>query len=144
MDARIHDVLTRAARIAPGQCGATLGDEQRTFGELDAGSSQAAHRLAAEGVAAWDRVVWWGPTDLVALEVCYGVTKLGAALAPINPGFTGTEATTAIEYLRPRVIVVHPSFEERAREIAGSLGVRVVVTTSGWLQGAATAPPPRR
>ena len=52
VDARIHDVLTRAARIAPGQCGATLGDEQRTFGELDAGSSQAAHRLAAEGVAA--------------------------------------------------------------------------------------------
>ena len=46
--------------------------------------------------------MWWGPTDLGALDVCYGVTKLGAALAPINPGFTETEARTAIEYLRPR------------------------------------------
>ena len=92
MDVRIHDILTRAARVAPAQCGATLGDEQRTFGELDAGSNQAAHRLAAEGVAPSDRVVWWGPTDLGALDVCYGVTKLGAALAPINPGFTETRS----------------------------------------------------
>ena len=47
-----------------------------------------------------DRVVWWGPTDLAALDVGDGVTKLGAALAPINPGFTESEATTAIEYAR--------------------------------------------
>lgn len=143
MDVRIHDVLARAARVAPAQCGATLGDEQRTFAELDAGSNRAAHRLAAGGVAPLDRVVWWGPTDLGALEVCYGVTKLGAALAPINPGFTEGEAATAIEYLRPRVVVAHPSYADRARSVADPLGVRVVTTVGDWLQGAATAPLPR-
>ena len=143
MDVRIHDILTRAARVAPERCAATLGDEQRTFAELDTASNQAAHRLAAEGVAPLDRVVWWGPTDLVALELCYGVTKLGAALAPINPGFTESEASTAIEYLRPRVVVAHPGYEAPARSIAGSLGVPVVVTDSGWLAAAASTPLPR-
>jgi fatty-acyl-CoA synthase len=143
VDARIHDILTRAAAIAPARCGATLGDDQRTFAELDAGSNRAAHRLAHAGVAHLDRVVWWGPTDLAALDVCYGATKLGAALAPINPGFTEGEATTAIDYLRPRVVVAHPIYEEPARAIATSLGLPVVVTHPDWLSGAASTPLPR-
>ncbi|MEX1007748.1 MAG: class I adenylate-forming enzyme family protein [Acidimicrobiia bacterium] len=143
MDVRIHDILTRAARLAPTQLAATLGDDQRTLAELSSGSNRAAHRLAGEGVAPLDRVVWWGPTDLAALELCYGVTKLGAALAPINPGFTETEATSAIEYLRPRIVVAHPTYEDLARSIAGPLGLDVVTTTVDWLQGAATTPLPR-
>jgi acyl-CoA synthetase (AMP-forming)/AMP-acid ligase II len=143
VDVRIHDILTRAAAVAPTRCGVTLGDEQRTFADLDAGSNRAAHRLAAEGVAPLDRVVWWGPTDLAALDVCYGVTKLGAALAPINPGFTEGEATTAVEYLRPRIVVAHPSYEVPARSIADALGLRVVVTSPGWLDGASNTPLPR-
>lgn len=143
MDVRIHDILGRAARLAPTQLGATLGDEQRTFAELDAGSNRAAHRLASEGVAKLDRVVWWGPTDLAALSLGYGVTKLGAALAPINPGFTESEAASAIDYLAPRVVVAHPTYEEAARSIAGPLELPVVVTTADWLQGASTTALPR-
>ena len=38
MDVRIHDILARAAaRCSPTRIGATLGDEPRTFAELDAG-----------------------------------------------------------------------------------------------------------
>ncbi len=88
--------------------------------------------------------MWWGPTDLVALELGYGTSKVGAALAPINPGFTETEAAGAIEYLRPDLVVTHPSCEEQAREVAGPLGLRVVVTTTDWLEGAATVVPPRQ
>ena len=51
----------------------------------------------AEGVAPLDRVVWWGPTALDALELGYGTTKVGAALAPINPNFTEPEAAAALE-----------------------------------------------
>jgi fatty-acyl-CoA synthase len=143
VDVRIHDILTHAARVAPGQLAATLGDDRRTFAELDAGSNQVAHRLAAGGVAPRDRVVWWGPTDLDALELCYGVTKLGAALAPINPGFTESEAAGAVEYLRPRVVVAHPTHDAVARSITAPLGVPVVTTTADWLQGAATTAHPR-
>ena len=138
MDVRIHDILTHAARLAPGRRGATLGDDERTFAQLDAGSNRAAHRLAGDGVAHLDRVVWWGPTDLAALELAYGVSKLGAALAPINPGFTEAEAVTAMEYLRPRVVVAHPSYGDIARAVVEPLGLPVLTTTSDWLDGAAS------
>ena len=108
MDVRIHDILTRAARLTPTRVAATLDDARRTFAEIDASSNQAAHRLRGEGVQHRDRVAWWGPTDLTALDVCYGTTKLGAALAPINPASTETEATSALEYLRPRVRANRP------------------------------------
>ena len=108
MDVRIHDLLARTALVQPHRIGATLGDDTRTFAELDAGANRAAHRLAAEGVAPLDRVVWWGPTALDALELGYGASKAGAVLAPVNPNFTEPEAIEALETLTPRLVVTHP------------------------------------
>jgi fatty-acyl-CoA synthase len=143
VDVRIHDILTRAASLTPSRRAVTLGEEQRTFVELDRTSTQAAHRLAAERVGRGDRVVWWGPTHFDALDVCYAASKVGAALAPINPAFSDAEARDAIEYLRPRVVVAHPDDAERAHAILPPLGLRLVVTTADWLDGAATTPLPR-
>ena len=94
MDVRIHDLLARLATVSPHRIGATLGDDIRTFAQLDTGANRAAHRLIAEGVAPGDRVVWWGPTVLDALELAYGISKSGGTLAPINPNFSETEAPT--------------------------------------------------
>ena len=144
MDVRIHDILTRNARLEPARLAVTLGDDRRTFGELDVRANQAAHRLEAAGVRHRDRVVWWGPTDLAALDVCYGVTRLGAALAPVNPEFGESEATTALTELRPRLVVVHPTCADLARAVTGPLGLPVVVTGDDWLAGSASTPLPRR
>jgi len=121
VDVRIHDILTRNARLEPDRLAATLGDETRTFGELDLLANRAAHRLTAAGVAHRDRVVWWGPTDLAALEVCYGVTRAGGALAPVNPAFGEQEAAAALTELRPRLVVAHPDCEDAARAVAQNL-----------------------
>ena len=96
MDVRIHDLLARLAAVSPHRVGATLGDDVRTFAQLDAGANRAAHRLIAEGVAPRDRVVWWGPTVLDALELGYGISKAGGTLAPINPNFSEAEALDAL------------------------------------------------
>ena len=143
LDVRIHDLLARLAIVYPSRIGATLGDEARTFGELDAGANRAAQRLIAEGVAPLDRVVWWGPTALDALEIGYGVTKTGAALAPINPNFTEPEAASALETLKPRVIVAHPDFEDVARAVSAPLGPPVIAASPGWCAGAIATAPPR-
>ena len=68
MDVRIHDLLARTALVQPNRIGATLGDEARTFAELDTNANRVTHRLAGEGVELLDRVVWWGPTALDALS----------------------------------------------------------------------------
>jgi len=143
MDVRIHDLLTRLAVVSPERVGATLGDDVRTFAQLDTGANRAAHRLIAEGVEPRDRVVWWGPTVLDALELAYGISKAGATLAPINPNFGETEATDALQTLQPRLVVVHPDVEDAARSVAEPLGLPVMVIAPGWHAGASTAAPPR-
>ncbi|HLM18390.1 MAG TPA: class I adenylate-forming enzyme family protein [Acidimicrobiia bacterium] len=143
LDVRVHDILARLATVSPTRVGATLGDEARTIGELDTGATRAAHRLAAAGVAVGDRVTWWGPTAFAALEVGYGTSKLGGAIAPINPNFTEPEAASALEVLHPRVVVAHPEFEDVARAVAEPLGLDVVVAAPGWSDGASTTSLPR-
>jgi fatty-acyl-CoA synthase len=143
MDVRIHDLLARLATVSPHRVGATLGDDERTFAALDAGANRAAHRLIAEGVQPRDRVVWWGPTVLDALELAYGISKAGATLAPINPNFSEHEAVDAMHTLKPRLVVVHPDVEDVARAVAEPLGLPVVVTAPGWHASASTSAPPR-
>ena len=143
MDVRIHDLLARLAAVSPHRVGATLGDDVRTFAQLDAGANRAAHRLIAEGVARHDRVVWWGPTVLDALELAYGISKAGATLAPINPNFSEAEATDALQTLKPRLVVVHPDVEDIARAVAAPLGITVTVMADEWHASASASAPPR-
>jgi acyl-CoA synthetase (AMP-forming)/AMP-acid ligase II len=143
MDVRIHDLLVRAALVSPSGIGATMGDEARTFAELDAGSNRAAHRLMGEGVQPGDRVAWWGPSALDALELGYGISKAGATLSPVNPHFTEPEAVAALETLAPRLVVAHPDVADAAHAAADPLGVPILVMHHGWADGAATASPPR-
>ncbi len=142
MDVRIHDLLARLAAVSPHRVGATLGDDARTFAQLDAGANRAAHRLIAEGVEPRDRVVWWGPTVLDALELAYGISKAGGTLAPINPNFSEAESIDALQTLRPRLVVVHPEVEDLARAVAEPLGLPVTVMADGW--HAVGRRPPRR
>lgn len=143
MDVRIHDLLSRLAAVSPRRVGATLGDDIRTFGELDAGANRAAHRLQAEGIVARDHVTWWGPTALDAIELGYGISKLGATQAPINPNFSETEAIDALQTLKTRLVVVHPDYEAVARAVAEPLDIPVLVAAPGWHAGASADAPPR-
>ena len=143
MDVRIHDILTRAARVAPRAIGATFDTEVRTFAELDAGANRAAHRLAAAGAVPRDRIVWWGESALDAVELGYGISKLGATLAPVNPNFTESEAAASLGILRPRLVVTQPAFEELAREAANACDLSVVVMDASWTAGISADPPPR-
>ena len=143
MDVRIHDLLARLAAVSPRRVGATLGDDVRTFAQLDAGANRAAHRLIAEGIEPRDRVVWWGPTVLDALELAYGISKAGGTLAPINPNFSEAESIDALQTLKPRLVVAHPDVEDMARAVAEPLGLPVMVTTDGWHASASTTAPPR-
>ena len=115
---------SRARRRFHGAMRATLGDEQRTFADLEpaptvprTASPPTASRRGSGGVVGADR------SRRARRLLRRHQARRRRAL--INPGFTEGEATTAIEYLRPRIVVVHPSYEEPARSIATALGLRV-------------------
>src|SRR5258705_422572 len=125
MDVRIHDLLARVAAVSPRRVGATLGDDVRTFAQLDARANPAAPRWIAGGVGPGDGVGGGGPRVLAALELASGISKAGGTLAPINPNFSEVESIDALQTLKPRLVVVPPEVEDMARAVAEPLGLPV-------------------
>ncbi len=107
----VGDVIRHGAAVVPGRLAATMGDDELTFGELEAASNQVARVLAERGVARGDRVAWWGETSLEAMPIFGGLAKLGAAFMPVNARLSADEATEVVGYARPRLTVVDAAHE---------------------------------
>ncbi|MGH9074808.1 MAG: AMP-binding protein, partial [Acidimicrobiales bacterium] len=122
----VSDVLTGAAETVPHRLGVTLGDERLTFGQMAERANRAAHALMGLGAGPGDRVVWWSDISLVGIDLYFGLSRIGAAFAPLNPTAADDEVTAALEYLRPRLLVVDAAHAERAEPLAGDLGIPLV------------------
>ena len=119
--------------VSPDRIGATLGDEARTFGELDTGANRAAHRLAAEGVAAGRPGHLVGP---------HGVRRArGRATAPASsapPSRRSTPTSPSPRRRRRSRCCARGSWSPPrrtrtlARAVAEPLGLAVLVTAPGW------------
>lgn len=126
----LTDVLACAASGSPGRVAVTLGDESRTFAELQQRANRTSNALVGLGVARGDRVAWWSDIDLRGVDLYFGCGRLGAAFAPLNPAFGTDEAASVIAYLRPRLLVVGAAHAEAAA------GFGVPLAVSGWAGGA--------
>jgi acyl-CoA synthetase (AMP-forming)/AMP-acid ligase II len=102
----IGDVLRHAAGVVPDRLAATMGADELTFAQLDAGANQMARTLAAAGVRRGDRVAWWGETSLAAMPIFGAAAKLGAAFMPVNARLGIDEAGEVLEYARPTITIV--------------------------------------
>jgi fatty-acyl-CoA synthase len=114
----IGDVIRHAARVAPNDLAATLGDEELTFGAIDRRANQVAHALAGLGVGHQDRVAWWSETTLEAMPIFAALAKLGAIFMPVNARLGADEAREVVSYAKPRLLVVDPTHASLARDSA--------------------------
>jgi len=105
----VGDVIRHGARVTPQRLAATNGDEELTFAELDARSSQVARALSQLGVRRHDRVAWWGETSLEAMPIFGACAKLGAPFMPVNARVGVDEAAEVIGYAKPKVTIVDES-----------------------------------
>jgi acyl-CoA synthetase (AMP-forming)/AMP-acid ligase II len=115
----IGSILSTAARSAPRAIAATLGEEARTFADLDAAANRTAHALEGLGVARGDIVAWWTGPSLRSLEAMVATARLGAVLAPLNPALGSAEVSAVVEYLAPRLLVSDGDRAEMARDTNG-------------------------
>lgn len=124
---RAGETLT-ALLAGRGETALVLGDPARELGfdELAGIVEDLAGRLAALGVERGDRVAVVLPPGAVFVEVLFAVTALGAAAAPLNPGYTTPEFRFYLDDLKPRIVLVPPGEAAAAREAAGALAVPVV------------------
>jgi acyl-CoA synthetase (AMP-forming)/AMP-acid ligase II len=102
----IGDVIRHAARVAPGELAATLGDDELTFGALDGQANRVAHVLAGLGVDHQDRVAWWSETTLDAMPIFAALAKLGAIFMPVNARLGTSEAGEILRFARPSLLLV--------------------------------------
>ena len=104
-DVLVGDIVRLAARATPRSLAATLGDEELTFGELDARSNQVARALSARGIGVGDRVAWWGETSLDAMPIFDALARIGAAFMPVNARLGVDEAVEVLEYAKPHLLI---------------------------------------
>jgi long-chain acyl-CoA synthetase len=84
--------LIAQARLRPEQIALRLGDETRTYAELDDRARRVARVLHGLGVRRGDRVAVMVPNGIEFFEAAHGAGRLGAITVPINMHFKADEA----------------------------------------------------
>jgi fatty-acyl-CoA synthase len=105
----------------PDELAATLGDQEISFGALDAAANRMARAIAEREVGHGDIVMWWtGPSTMDALAGMLACARLGAVFAPVSALLSAEEVARIAEYVCPRLLVCDDERFEPGRDIAGT------------------------
>ncbi len=105
----------------PDALAATLGEQEISFGALDAAANQMARAIAEREVGHGDIVMWWtGPSTMDALAGMLACARIGAVFAPVSALLSAEEVARIVEYARPRLLACDGERFEPGREIAGA------------------------
>src|SRR3954465_12430523 len=89
---RMNAGVLAQSRIRPDQIALRLGDDSRTYAQLDDRARRVAHALHALGVRRGDRVAIMVPNSIEFFEASPGAGRLGAVVVPVNIPFKADEA----------------------------------------------------
>ncbi|MEO7963364.1 MAG: AMP-binding protein [Gemmatimonadaceae bacterium] len=106
---RLDAILTRAALTEPERDAVICGDTAWSYAELHDRSSRLASALATLGVQKGVRVAFWAANRPEFVEVMFGVSMLGAIVAPLDHWWTVKDAFVALDQIRPKVLIVAAS-----------------------------------
>ena len=83
-----------------------------SYRDFDALCAGAARWLAAQGVAAGDRVAVWLPNRREWLALLFGLARLDATLVAINTRYRSAELEYILARSRARMLIMQPSFRK--------------------------------
>jgi long-chain acyl-CoA synthetase len=92
----LPDLLRGQARRGPDRPFVRFRDRALTYGEFDSRTDALAAGMAELGVAPGDVVSVFLPNCIEFLEAWWAILKAGAVLGPVNPAYTGPEASYVI------------------------------------------------
>ncbi len=137
MMARMGAGLLTHARTQPEKVALRLGDEQRTYRELDDRARRGAHALAALGVRRGGCVAVMVPNSFEFFEAVHACGRLGVVVVPVNVHFKADETGWVVSDSGAGAVVV-------ARDLVPALdGVATVprlVVGDGYEEALAAAP----
>jgi acyl-CoA synthetase (AMP-forming)/AMP-acid ligase II len=139
----IADLFEHAVDAVPDRPALSVGDDRRTYGQLDADANRFAHHLAGAGVGVGDHVGIYGSNSVEWVVAMLAAFKLRAV--PINVNFRYVE--DELRYLFDNAdlcaLVVDRSLAARAANVRGEVpGLRhVVVVDDGGPSGSGSSIP---
>jgi acyl-CoA synthetase (AMP-forming)/AMP-acid ligase II len=103
----LPDMLRYRARVEPDSPFVRLADRSLSYGEFDARTDALAAGFADLGVMPGDVVSVFLPNCIEFLEAWFGILKAGGVLGPVNPAYTGPEASYVIGHSEAVAIVTN-------------------------------------
>ncbi len=124
----IGDTLTANARARPGATGLIFGEQQLTWGELNAGANRVANAFLKLGARPGDRVVYPLENGVEFVQIFYGLAKLGMIGSPVMPNSVGSEIAHTVRDLGAKFVICAAGARAAVAEIQSSLpGLEAVV-----------------
>jgi fatty-acyl-CoA synthase len=135
----LGDLLRRSAQRAPGKTAIVCGGTAWTYAEFDAVTNRLANGLAAQGVAAGDRIAILSRNSHAFAALRFAVARLGAVLVPVNFMLNADEVAYILKSSGAKLLAVGPDFVDLGRAAAAKgTAVRDLL----WLPGEEPATPP--
>ncbi len=94
------------ARIRPDHVALRVGEDARTYAQLDDRARRASHALARLGVRRGDRVAVMVPNSFEFFEAVHACGRLGAVVVPINIHFKADETSWLVTDSGAAAVVV--------------------------------------
>ena len=108
-----------------------MGDERRTWGELNIGASRVANALVAEGVGPQDRIAFCDRNGLQYFEVTFGAAMANAVVVALNWRLAPPEMETILNDAGAKVLIVGPDFYGHIEAIADRLATVTRIVAVG-------------
>jgi long-chain acyl-CoA synthetase len=135
--ASYYGLIAQAAK-RPDHRALVLGDEHRTYSELDDRVRRVAAVLEGMGVRSGDRVGVMIPNCFEWFEAVHGAGRLGAVAVPLNVHFKAAEVGWILSDSEAKAVVVAPELVQCLTEVSG---VPRLVTGQGYEEALRRAGP---
>lgn len=138
-------LLRRAAEQWPDRVAWTFDEhgESLTFADVDLRSDALARMLADNGIRQGDHVAVMLDNEPAFPLAWLAITKLGAAMVPVNTNYRRYDAAHLLAHSRARLAVTNETYSQLLREVQADTDLRAVVDLDSWdFTQPAGAPPP--
>ncbi len=120
----------------------SCADRTRSFAELDARSSQAAHALAAAGVVPGDRLAVLAGNRIEYVELLFAAAKTGAVLTGLNWRLAAPEIAATLTDAAPAIIVAGSGQRALLPDAADARVIDLDTEYEPWIAPQPATPPP--
>jgi len=108
----IGTLLTRHARYRPDHVALVVGDQERTYSQLNAYVNQLANALLAAGLEKGDKFATVLPNCLELMSAYWAAAKSGLVIVPASPLLQESGLATLLQDSDTRLVLADPSFAE--------------------------------